>query len=123
MENREEMTKLIYFADTGRIVGHASGSGLVNALLPGLALLASDEILSGDTHYVQNDQPTPRPTQATTLNGLTLENLPVPAQVTIDGVEYTTDAAEVELDFPLPGTYQIRVSAFPYLDWTGEVTA
>jgi len=87
---------------------------------PGYGLV--DGIWDHRTHYVQNDQAIPRPDQATTLNGLTLENLPIPAKVIIDGAEYDTDAAEVELDFPLPGTYSLRVESFPYLDWTGEVT-
>jgi hypothetical protein len=73
-------------------------------------------------HYMLNGQPTERPTQSTTRNGCTLIGLPVPATLHIDGETYTVDNGEAELEFPLPGTYRLRVEAWPFKDWEGEVT-
>ena len=73
-------------------------------------------------HYIHNGEPTERPTQSTTLNDCTLIGLPVPATLHIDGETYTVDDGEAELDFILPGTYRLRVEAWPFKDWEGEVT-
>ena len=79
------------------------------------------------THYIdladpENPVPTGRPTQSTQLVGLTLTALPANATLHIDGQSYPLTDTTVELDFPLPGTYRLRVTCWPYLDWTGEVT-
>jgi len=73
-------------------------------------------------HYMLNGEPTERPTQSTTLDGRSLTGLPVPALLHIDGETYTVDNGEAELEFPLPGTYRLRVEAWPFKDWEGEVT-
>jgi hypothetical protein len=73
-------------------------------------------------HYIHNGEPTERPTQSTTLDGRSLTGLPVPALLHIDGETYTVDNGEAELEFPLPGTYRLRVEAWPFKDWEGEVT-
>jgi len=86
---------------------------------PGYGLV--DGIWDHRTHYVQNDQAIPRPDQATTLNGLTLMNVPPGSTVLLDGQSYPAEG-DVELECPLPGTYQLRVIAWPYKDWEGEVT-
>ena len=75
-----------------------------------------------DAYYVSDAQPTERPTQSTQLTGLTLTALPANATLHIDDQAYPLDDTTVDLDFPLPGTYRLRVECWPYLDWTGEVT-
>lgn len=77
----------------------------------------------GDAYYVDNGQPTPRPIMAITTTGATLTGLPIPATVIIGADRYEVDDGDVELDFPLPGTYRVRVEAWPYQDWETEVTA
>lgn len=62
-----------------------------------------------------------RPAQATTLIGTTLTNLPIPATIILDGIRYDVDDGEAEFDLPLPGRYPVRVEAWPYQDWEGEV--
>ena len=76
----------------------------------------------GEVYYILDGQPTERPTQSTTLDGHTLTGLPIPATLHIDGETYPVDDGEAELDFILPGTYRLRVEAWPYRDWEGEVT-
>jgi hypothetical protein len=75
-----------------------------------------------DKFYVLDGVLTERLTQSTTLDGRTLTGLPVPALLHIDGETYTVDDGEAELDFILPGTYRLRVEAWPFKDWEGEVT-
>ena len=77
---------------------------------------------SARTHYVLDGQLEPRPAQSTQLTGLTLTALPANATLHIDEQAYPLTDTTVELDFPLPGTYRLRVTCWPYLDWTGEAT-
>lgn len=81
-----------------------------------------DGVGHADAFYVLDAVLTERPTQSTTLDGRSLTGLPVPAILHIDGETYTVDDGEAELDFILPGTYRLRVEAWPYKDWDGEVT-
>lgn len=73
---------------------------------------------SGDPqlHYVSNGEISLRPEQLTTLTGLTLNNLPTPCQIIIDGTSYEVDEPMVELEFDEPGTHNIKIVAFPHLD-------
>ena len=66
--------------------------------------------------YVLNGDVLDRPLNPTTLSGLTLINVPVPAVVLIDGVSYDTNESVVEIAFQYPGKHKIRVVSFPYLD-------
>ena len=75
------------------------------------------------THYILNGQPTERPTSPVTLSGLTLQGVPAGSTLTINGESYEGVEGEVELEFPLPGTYRLRVECWPYRDWEGEVIA
>lgn len=56
-------------------------------------------------------------------DALVLSRLPVPCTVRIGGHEYEVDDGELEWSTLLPGTYPVRVEAFPYLDWESEVIA
>lgn len=76
---------------------------------------------SRDTHYIHNGQPTPRPASPITRSGLTLNNVPTGSTLFIDGTAYPAQGT-VDLSFPLPGTYALRVECFPYLDFVDEVT-
>lgn len=76
---------------------------------------------SRDTHYIHNGQPAPRPASPITRSGLTLSNVLTGSTLFIDGTGYPAQGT-VDLRFPLPGTYALRVECFPYLDWTDEVT-
>jgi hypothetical protein len=69
-----------------------------------------------------NPTPTERPPSPVTLTDLTLQHLPVGGDLFIDGTRYEITDETVELAFPLPGTYALRVESFPFLDWTGSVT-
>jgi hypothetical protein len=72
-------------------------------------------------HYILNGQPTERPAAPVTLSGLTLQGVPAGSTLTINGERYDNVEGDVELEFPLPGTYSLRVECWPYKDWEGEV--
>ncbi len=76
----------------------------------------------GAAHYVLNGQVVQRPASPVTLVGSTLYDVPAGSTVWCDGQGYPAEG-DVKLEFPLPGTFQVRVERFPYLDWTAEVTA
>jgi hypothetical protein len=74
-----------------------------------------------DADYVKEGAVVPRPANSATLSGATLENLPVPCTVTVEGVEHACEESTAELSFSHPGTYPVTVSAWPMLDATFEV--
>lgn len=66
---------------------------------------------------------TARPDMPATIDGLTISGIPAGAVLTIEGVDYTVDDGEAELSFTLPGTYQVKLSLWPYLDKVFEVVS
>jgi hypothetical protein len=72
-------------------------------------------------YYVDVTMPTRalklRPPNPTLITGTTIYNIPLPAQMRINnsGLIPITDST-VELNFPLPGTYHIKVLTFPQVD-------
>ena len=75
----------------------------------------------GSTHYILDGQITERPASPVTLSDLTLLAVPTGSTLWINGESYAAEG-DVELEFPLPGTYRLRVECWPYRDWEGEVT-
>jgi hypothetical protein len=82
--------------------------------------LSTDSWVEGDWNtklfYVLDGMAVPRPENPTTISNEALENVPVPATVIINGVSYETNESRVELGFSQPGTYDVKVVAWPYLD-------
>lgn len=70
----------------------------------------------GKPYYVLNGVATAKPVNPTTVSGDTLLNVPIPAKVLINNAPYDTNEATVELSFTHPGTYNVKVIAWPYLD-------
>lgn len=73
-------------------------------------------------YYILDGVPTPRPTQDTILVGTTLSGLPIPCTLHAGGEVFEITDGAAELSVLVPGTYPLMVQAFPYKDWTGEVT-
>lgn len=109
-----------YYDTTGKIVHTYSGLCLdrVDAEHPDLSRV--DGIHSGNTHYILDGEVTERPASPVTRTDLTLLDVPEGSTLWINGESYDAEG-EVELEFPLPGTYRLRVECFPFLDWTDEV--
>lgn len=75
--------------------------------------------ISDVKHYVNDSTVMERPTSTVYLDGATLCNVRENATVIIDGVSYEADGSEIELEFSHPGTYQLAVKDWPFLDWEG----
>ena len=68
-----------------------------------------------DTQYVLQGAVLDRPDNPATLVGTALFNLPVPCQITVNGLAFDCDQASATLTLP-PGEYALQVTAWPYLD-------
>lgn len=81
--------------------------------------------IAPDKYWVAEQATNPhleeRPKLALKLAGLELYGVPDKAVITIDGQKYTADGTPIELSFSHPGTFQVQVEAFPYLDASIEV--
>ena len=78
-----------------------------------------------DTHYVRNGEVIPRPKLTPVHEGISggfrLWGLPIPCRVHVDELVYDVDDGELEWTTPVSGIHQVRVSAWPYLDWERPV--
>lgn len=106
-----------FYNERGEIISVLTGDSPVLDLTKELS---QDPWVEGEWYgqpvYVLNGEVVPRPENPTIVSGQTLENVPVPATVIINGVRYETNESRVELGFSQPGTYAVRVVAWPYLD-------
>ena len=109
------------YDNNGRITGVLDGDAQSIELNKKLIEKWVDGSFDGKTHYVENGQPIQRPNNPAILDGLTISNLPNPCKIQINSSVYNCDDPEVELDFPLPGKYKIKVMSFPYLDAEFEI--
>lgn len=117
MENAEKMVSLYKVSGNGRIIQNIEVRSDTAVQL----MINDPDLVEGspdrETQYIKDGEITLRPTQLTTLTGMTLNNLPTPCQIIIDGISYDgVDSPTVELEFDETGTHNIKVVAFPYLD-------
>ena len=126
-----------YDPKTGRIL--YSGENIPPII--DLLIERGESIILGEgndsVHYVNIKQSPPviclRPQQETQCDRTELiadgkdvivfSGLPVPCTVHIGEHRYKVEDGELEWGTLLPGTYRVRVEAFPYLDWETEVIA
>lgn len=116
------MIKTIYDLDSGKIAMNemfSSEEAFILNQREGIGY--ADGAWDAGTHYILNSQPTERPASPVTLSDLTLQGVPAESTLMINGERYEGVEGDVELEFPLSGTYRLRVECFPYKDWEGEV--
>ncbi|WP_144938324.1 hypothetical protein [Pseudomonas alabamensis] len=114
----------ITYAEKGEITSvlschHSMAEAIIraNTELPYVQIVAP---VSPDTHYAPGGVLTNRPASTTHLVGDLLKGVPDGATVVIEGQEYTADGTDIVLEFKHPGTYLIKVNAFPQKAWEGE---
>ena len=116
-----------YNTATGKIYGVHSGYDTAEQAMAQVFMPEVDGIVIGrylqDTHYILDGQPTERPSSPVTLSDLTLMDVPAGSTLWINAERYENVEGDIELEFPLPGIYRLRVECWPYRDWEGEVTA
>jgi hypothetical protein len=112
-----------YDPATGRITALNSYSGIDEDSIEASKRPDRDYIEAESyiyTQYVLDGAVVDRPASPVTLSDLTLQGVPTGSTLTINGDSYEAEG-DVELEFPLPGTYSLRVECWPYKDWAGEV--
>lgn len=114
-----------YNSEIGRLGGvHSLSVADIDFVRTQIFAAGMDDVIEGAwdaaDYYLVDGQPTERPASPVTLSGLTLQGVPAGSTLTINGESYEADG-DVELEFPLPGTYRLRVECWPYKDWEGEV--
>jgi hypothetical protein len=95
--------------------------------------MQTEAYIEGSAHvlddYVVDGEVRPRPQMETTLtpttDGCTLSNLPAPCILKINCTDYPCETTEEDIVFDQPGTYEIKITAWPYHDkeFTYEYTA
>lgn len=119
----------VYDLTTGEILrsGQCADGDLELQAGDGQAVIerASQYQHDGNSYVDLTGEPTvtARPDMPATIDGLTISGIPAGAVLTIEGVDYTVDDGEAELSFTLPGTYQVKLSLWPYLDKVFEVVS
>jgi hypothetical protein len=88
-----------------------------NTSLPYVQIVAP---VSPEAYYAPGGVLTARPASTTHLVGDLLKGVPTGATVVIEGQEYTADGTDIVLEFEHPGTYLIKVNAFPQKAWEEE---
>lgn len=105
------------FNKTGRFVQVLDGDfGLVIGPTVQATGLRYVEGSHGDGQYLVAGTVYDRPESPAVLNGSLITGLPFGATIVINDAVYHCDDDHVELEFDQPGTYAIRVIAWPYLD-------
>lgn len=111
---------MVAYDTQGRIVLVASGpvasveqTMRLNTSLP---LMQVPEPANPALSYVSQGRVQARPAGSAVLAGNVLTGVPAGALVVIEGVEYTADGSEIELEFTQPGAHTIKVSAWPKQD-------
>lgn len=113
------MTQFAKYDKTGRVL-------FLGDVPEEMLALQGDRVFVGpidpETQYIVGGQARARPANPAARQGQNLYNLPAPCQITINGKVYDCPDTTAALDFTYPGTYHVRVSAFPFLDAEFELT-
>lgn len=133
-DTEQYLTVTLYAPNTGAILGIRTGQ---KASIECEELPYIEGAYGAAEYYVGRDGSLPtmrlRPKQETRQgkgsisadgkDALVLFGLPAPCSVWVGEHRYEVEDGELEWSTLMPGTYHIRVEAFPYLDWGSEVTA
>ncbi|CAB3633967.1 Uncharacterised protein [Achromobacter sp. 2789STDY5608633] len=106
-----------FYDSTGRIVGVMRGP---RESVEATSAVTGDPFVEGegnpDLQYVREKALASRPESPSILTRHTLSALPVPCTIRIGRAVYPCTEAEVDLEFGSPGTFQVTVEAWPYLN-------
>ena len=118
-------TNYVWFDAAGKIVRvvYCKPAERAGNARPGCDWIEAASAPDPDIQWVDAGEIAARPAQAPTLTGLVLASLPDPCEVIIEGTRYEVTGGTATLSFSLPGTYAVRVEAFPYLPADFEAIA
>lgn len=115
-----------YKKSNGRIFAHHSGRFVFEDFIETEETSYVHGSFSGKTYYVVNGVPELRPAMPGALNKTTIaadkmdtaiiSNLPEPCMVTFKDQQYEVTDGSFGFTADLPGTYEVKVEAWPHLD-------
>lgn len=119
-DRKDEVGRVVFYnVDDGSIVQASTGM-LKNLVLDheitGRPFVGVDSDFSIDGKYVVDGLVTDRPDMATTLDGDVLRNVPLGAELYVNGEQYEIEDSEIELSGPPGATLNISLYLWPYLD-------
>lgn len=112
----------IVYDSKGEIIRTGSCPSAMLALQTGVYEFVMEGQADDRTQWVDNHVVTQRPAMTPQVNGSTISGLPQPCTATIDGQSQEVLDGEIEVVADLPGTYLVRIEAFPYIPVELEVT-
>jgi len=125
-----------YESPTGKILGVIyadTPESLSGWLIENPTIRLIPGVFSTDQYYIAEFTACPRPIintdvsknvlSADGIDSVVISSLPWPCTVTVDNISYSVQDSIFEFTTNLPGTYKVRVEAFPYLPKEWEVTA
>jgi hypothetical protein len=118
------MAQFVVYDATGRILRYGSCPADLIAVQAqeGETSVEFDGQVSDVTHYFDGSIIAPRPANPATLSGLNIDDVPEGSVLEIEGTRYPVTDTVVHLSFTYPGTYDVKLFSFPWLDTSFEVT-
>lgn len=110
------MKTVSFYDDSGKILGTLVGS---DESIETTIQESNYKWIAGDWFgkpvYVKNGEITDLMPNPTTIQGFTLNDVPIPSTIVINNQYYESNDSTVNLSFEFPGTYNVRIISFPYL--------
>jgi hypothetical protein len=107
---------ICYDQQTGRIMSQCSVAGDTLKFMQESGVPMIEAVADPAANYVKDGMVVPKLDNPTVAQGGALVGLPVPCQIQIGTKLYDCNEERAELEFDAPGTYRVRVIAWPYLD-------
>lgn len=94
----------------------------------GFFIRTQEPSIAPDTHYVKDGEIKERSVMPVIVNGKTITNIPEDARLVVRSeliilARGIVSDGIAELEFPEPGTYDVRLELFPYRIWEQVFTA
>jgi hypothetical protein len=118
------MAQFVVYDGTGRILRYGScPTDLIEVQAgAGETAIEFDGQVSDATNYFNGTEIVARPANPATLSGMDIIDVPDGSVLEIEGTRYPVTGTTVHLSFTFPGTYDVRLFSFPWLDTSFEVT-
>lgn len=99
------------------VISYPGADQTVMELYSGRLFLAHEVVIDQSRDYIDDCALVARPPSPVSLNGQSLKGVPVDALIWVDDQCYLADGTDVEIGISQKGVYQIKVQAWPFLDF------
>ena len=114
----------VTYRPSGEIVstGVCERSTIINTTPQGCRFLETDRQWMPNDYYVVESEVVPKLEFDVQVVGQTIAGIPEGTTVQFEGESWVVDDGEIEFSFTMPGTFDIKLSRFPYMPKTVKVT-